>query len=72
MDALTFALRLVAKRKWSGWTQQELADQSGLKRGAIAHYEKGRMLPSIPALLKLCDALPYCTPDLLLGRGAWK
>lgn len=42
-------------RDQQGWTQQELSDKVGLKRGVIGSYEEFRCLPGLPIILKLAD-----------------
>jgi XRE family transcriptional regulator, regulator of sulfur utilization len=40
-----------------GWTQQQLADRSGLSRSMAGHIETGSVNVSIDAAATLCDAL---------------
>lgn len=61
----TFSLNLRTVRKFLGWGQAELADRAGLAPSAVSHFETGTRLPSLPNLLRLCDALS-CTADRLL------
>lgn len=61
------ALRLA--RKKAGISQQALARCSGLSRQSIVSYEQGRVLPSLPSLLRLTEALRI-GPEEYLGKEA--
>lgn len=66
----TFGQRVRAARHQQGWTQQELANASGLTQSAIGNYETGlRTDPTSAALLKLADALNV-TPEWLQHGSA--
>ncbi len=41
-------------RKAYGFTQQDLADLSGLGRRTICNYEAGKSLPNMECVCKLC------------------
>lgn len=47
----------VMLRKASGFTQQDIADRTGMMRANIARIESGRGVPTIEVLVKLADAL---------------
>lgn len=66
-DLDTLGSRLRRIRCGQGLSQQALADLSGLKRGAIAHYESGKNCPSLPALVALAKALHRSADELLGG-----
>ncbi len=57
MEASWFAARLRALRAEAGLTQQELADRSGLKLGAIRALEQGANGPTWASVLALAKAL---------------
>lgn len=63
-----FRERLIALRNGKLLTQQQLADQLGLTRAAIAHYETGRREPDIETLLALSGFFGV-TVDFLLGNS---
>lgn len=44
-------------RERQGWTQQRLADESGVDRATISQIESGRRSPSIETLEKLAGAM---------------
>lgn len=52
-------------RKEKGWTQQDLADELGVKRPQIGSYEEGRADPRIQTLVKLSDLFNVSVDDLL-------
>ena len=56
---------LKAFRKERDWTQEVLAEKSGVSRDAIARYEAMKNYPWIPTLKKLADGLGIA-PYLLL------
>ena len=52
-----------------GWSQQQLADRSGLSRAGVSAIEARRLAPSVTAALALSDALETTVEDLF-GRTA--
>lgn len=61
----TFGQRLRNARLTAGWTQKELASESGLTQSAIGNYESGqRVEPTGAALVRLSRALRV-TPEWL-------
>lgn len=52
-----FAGRLRELRDSRGWTQQQLADASGMTLAAVQSLEQGRNYPEWPTVLLLCQAL---------------
>lgn len=55
-------------REMRGWSQRELAKQSGLTAAAISQFECCKREPNLESLIKLCQTL-HITPNWLLG---WK
>ncbi|MER7130801.1 helix-turn-helix domain-containing protein [Streptosporangium saharense] len=49
------AVRL--RREQLGLTQSELAERTGLKQPAVARFEAGGTMPTIPMLERLAEAL---------------
>lgn len=46
-----------ARREQLGMTQGQLAERTGLKQPAVARFEAGGTMPTIPMLERLADAL---------------
>lgn len=55
----TFSEQLLAARKASGKTQEQLADQLNVSRPMISHWETGRSLPDLETIKRLSQALSY-------------
>jgi transcriptional regulator with XRE-family HTH domain len=49
--------RIVLAREIAGWTQQELADKTGIERSQIAMIETGKCGVTIPVLFSIAGAL---------------
>lgn len=62
---MRFSENLQKFRKKSELTQQELANQVGVSRQAIAAYEAKRREPSLAVLLRLSGALKITTDQLI-------
>jgi len=60
-----FSERLLALRKGKGYTQQSLADASGIHVQQIKRYETRTAQPSVEALIKLAKTLGVSTDALL-------
>ena len=58
-------LKLMRNRK--GMTQEEVAEQVGVSRQAVAKWEKGDTLPDVESCVKLADL--YGVPVDMLIRG---
>jgi transcriptional regulator with XRE-family HTH domain len=63
MTLLRDNIRLLRKRK--GWTQQDLADSTGLKRSLIGAYEEGRAEPSVEKLIGFSEVFSVSVDDLV-------
>lgn len=48
--------RITKLRKERHWTEYQLSEKSGLTQSTISSWYRKDMLPSIPSLLKICDA----------------
>lgn len=57
--------RVLAKRERCGWTQQDLADRSGIARANIARLEAGKHAPKLDTLRRIALALTLEVSDLL-------
>ena len=43
-------------RKARGWTEYQLAEQSGLPQSTISSWYRKQMIPTLPSLEKICTA----------------
>lgn len=60
-------LRAVREEKFGVRKSYALAQKANISAGDLSSYERGRLLPSLLTLSRLCEALE-CTPnDLLIG-----
>jgi transcriptional regulator with XRE-family HTH domain len=65
-------------RKEHVWTQEDLAERSGLTTTYVGQVERGDKVPSLTVVLKLCFALNVMPGELLepfapnVLRGLWK
>lgn len=59
---------MAARRKARGWSQEELAVQSGIPRSSVSAIEAGRLTPSVSAALAVAKALE-CSVEELFGSG---
>lgn len=69
-----FGRLVAANRRRKNWTQQQLADQSGVSLDMINRIERGVAAARFPNITKLADALQIdpaelFTPDLPSGAG---
>ena len=55
-------------RDSKGWSQTDLASNSGVSRVMIGKYERGEAVPSIDAAKKIADAFEVSL-DYLVGEG---
>lgn len=49
-------LAITEQRKQRGWTEYQLAENSGLPQSTISSWYRKKMIPSIPSLEKICNA----------------
>ena len=55
-------------RKERGWSQEELAFESGLHRTYISGIERGARNPTIVILARLAETLRVTVDQLVIGR----
>lgn len=48
--------RITYYRKQKGWTEYQLAEESGLTQSTISSWYRKNMIPSLPSLEKICNA----------------
>lgn len=55
--AFELGRRVRRLREHRGWTQADLAQTSGMTQSAIARFEAGGTVPTLPVLYRLAEAL---------------
>ena len=70
MDRLAFADRITKLRVNKGLSQQQLAQQLGVKRSVVSYYESGDRLPSLDVLMEMSRVFNVGTDYLLRGKDA--
>lgn len=63
-----FGLNLRNLRKQKGWSQEKLAEKSGLHRTYISGLERGIRNPTIDILQEVANALGVTPSDLLKDK----
>ncbi|MEA2336223.1 MAG: hypothetical protein QOE82_230 [Thermoanaerobaculia bacterium] len=77
-EAAIFGEIVRGVRKGHAWTQEDLADRSGLTTTYIGQVERGDKVPSLTVVLKICHALEVVPSEMLepfgfaVMRGLWK
>ena len=66
-----FQMKIKEARKNSGYTQQQVEDNTGISRNTISRIEKGTREPNIETLGKLIDFYEV-SADWVLGTGIRK
>jgi transcriptional regulator with XRE-family HTH domain len=66
----TFAVNLTAAREAHNWSVAELAKRADLNESAIYRLQHGQRQPTLPAILRLADALGMTGSDLIEGVTA--
>lgn len=62
---MSFAENFRNARLMANLTQQQIADELGLDRTAIAHYEKGDSMPNARNLQKICELFSVTFDELM-------
>lgn len=55
---------ITAHRQARGWTEYQLAEQSGLPQSTISSWYRKNMIPTIPSLEKICQAFDITMSQL--------
>lgn len=58
--------RITEMRKDRHWTEYQLAEKSGLTQSTISSWYRKGMLPTIPSLMKICDAFGISVSQFFL------
>lgn len=61
---MTIGENIKRARLAAGLTQKELADKCGIADSAVRKYESGRVVPKLPMIKKIADALNVFITDL--------
>lgn len=64
------AREMKKKRIDKGWSQQDLADVSGVNKESIARYEIAATNPSFETICKIADAFNCPTDDFWVRKPA--
>lgn len=64
---MNFRLRDTAQ-KFRGWSLYRLAQEMGIETKAVYSWANGSVIPSVPTLLRLCEAIG-CTPNDLIWKN---
>lgn len=70
MNLVELASRIKAARLGRGYTLDRVAELSGLGKGMLSKVENFRVTPSLPTLVKLCEALGLRLSELVDGLDA--
>jgi len=65
---MSFPQRVVTLRKQKSWTQQQLAEQVGVRVLQIRRYESGASQPTLDAIRRLALALGVTTDELIFDQ----
>jgi transcriptional regulator with XRE-family HTH domain len=65
--AKSLGKRIRELRAKKGWSQERLADESGLHRSYMWGVEQGRRNPSLRNLARIADALELALSELFSG-----
>lgn len=61
--------RITEMREERHWTEYQLAEKSGLTQSTISSWYRKNMLPTIPSLLKICDAFGVTMSQFFLEES---
>ena len=62
---MAIAENLKYLRKISGWTQEQFANEVGIKRSLVGAYEEGRAEPRLQTLSRIAEVLGVSTDGLI-------
>ena len=60
--------RITSYRTKKGWTEYQLAEESGLTQSTISSWYRKNLVPSIPSLEKICSGIRNHPRPVLLHR----
>lgn len=62
--------RIVEFRTAKGWSEYQLAEESGMTQSTISSWYRRHMTPSIPSLERICDAFGISLSQFFMESGA--
>ena len=62
--------RIVEFRTAKGWSEYQLAEESGMTQSTISSWYRRHMTPSIPSLERICDAFGISLSQSFMESGA--
>lgn len=65
---MTTGEKILALRKARGWSQEEMAEHTGVSRQAVSRWESGTAMPDAEKLIAICECFGV-SADYLLGTG---
>lgn len=61
--------KITTLREERHWTEYQLAEKSGLTQSTISSWYRKNMLPTIPSLIKICDAFEITLSHFFLEES---
>ena len=58
--------KITTLREERHWTEYQLAEKSGLTQSTISSWYRKNLLPTIPSLMKICDAFEITLSQFFL------
>lgn len=62
--------RIIELRNAKGWSEYQLAEESGMAQSTISSWYRKNMMPSIPSLEKICNAFDISLSQFFLEDNA--
>ena len=56
-------------REARGWSEYQLAEQSGVPQSTISSWYRKNVIPTLPPLMKICDVFGITLSQLFAGTG---
>ena len=62
--------RIVELRTAKGWSEYQLAEESGMTQSTISSWYRRHMTPSVPSLERICDAFDISLSQIFMESGS--
>lgn len=62
--------RIVELRTAKGWSEYQLAEESGMAQSTISSWYRRHMTPSVPSLERICDAFDISLSQFFMESGS--